>query len=110
MPVGNVDTAIPQKSPGGAPQIAAASAMSAATMEGHAAWPMIARLPVLLAVSIPLNGFRVCDLLNLAKGQTIGSMWATTEDVPLKAGGRQIGWGEFEVVEERKALRLTSLA
>jgi flagellar motor switch protein FliN/FliY len=79
-------------------------------MEGHPAWPMISRLPAMLAVCVPLSRFKVCDLLNLECGQTIESAWAETEDVPLKAGALQLCWGEFEVVEQNKALRLTRLA
>jgi flagellar motor switch protein FliN/FliY len=80
------------------------------SMEEHPAWPMIACLPVTLAVNIPLRGFRVCDLLNLQPAQTIESAWAVTQDVPLKAGALLTCWGEFEVVEQRMALRLTRLA
>jgi flagellar motor switch protein FliN/FliY len=80
------------------------------TMEAHAAWPMIARLPVLLAVNVPLRGLKVCDLLDLKCGYTVESAWAATEDVPLKVGQLQLCWGEFEVVEQRMALRLTRLA
>jgi flagellar motor switch protein FliN/FliY len=79
-------------------------------MEDHPAWPMISRLPATLAVSIPLSGLRVCQLLSLQSGQTIESTWAVTEDVPLRVGALQICWGEFEVVEQRMALRLTRLA
>lgn len=79
-------------------------------MENHSAWPMIARLPVMLAVNIPLSGFKVCKLLDLRCGQTIHSVWPATEDVPLKVGALQIGCGEFEVAEQRLALRLTRLA
>ena len=78
-------------------------------MEEHSAWPMIASLPVMLAVSIPLRGFKVCGLLDLRCGQTIESAWPSPEDVPLKVGPLQLGWGEFEVVEQRMALRLTRL-
>lgn len=83
---------------------------AARPMEDHPAWPMIARLPVMLAVSIPLRGFKVCNLLDLRCGQTVESAWASPEDVPLKVGSVQLGCGEFEVVEQRLALRLTSLA
>lgn len=86
------------------------SAQPAQTMEVHPAWPMISRLPTVLSVSIPLSGLRVCDLLALQLGQTIESAWEATEDVPLKAGSLQICWGEFEVVDQRTALRLTRLA
>jgi flagellar motor switch protein FliM len=71
---------------------------------------MIARLPVMLAVNIPLRGFKVCHLLSLRPGQTIGGTWPVTEDVPLKVGALQICWGEFEVLDQQMALRLTRLA
>lgn len=79
-------------------------------MEENLAWPMIARLPVMLAVNIPLRGFTVSGLLGLRCGQIVVSAWKSSEDVPLKVGPLQIGWGEFEVVEQRMALRLTRLA
>jgi len=78
-------------------------------MEAHPAWPMISRLPVKLMVNIPLSGFRVCDLLALEPGQTILSTWVSTEEVPLKVGDLQLSWGEFEVVDQIMALRLTRL-
>jgi len=78
-------------------------------MEEHAAWPMISRLPVLLAVNVPLSGFTVRALLELHAGQTITADWHVTRDVPLKAGAVQVAWGEFEVVAQNIALRLTRL-
>ena len=88
----------------------AMQALGARPMEEHPAWPMISRLPVMLAVRIPMSRFKVCDLLALKAGQTIESVWAVTEDVPLKVGMLQVSWGEFEVVEQSMALRLTRLA
>jgi flagellar motor switch protein FliM len=79
-------------------------------MEEHAAWPMVSRLPVVLAVTVPLRGFNVRDLLNLREGQTIASTWAVSKDVPLEVGELQLCWGEFEIAEQRLALRLTRLA
>jgi flagellar motor switch protein FliN/FliY len=79
-------------------------------MEEHPAWPAVQRLPVVLAVGVPLRGLKVCHLLELRAEQTIRSRWAVTDDVPLKAGELQLGWGEFEVVEQKMALRLTRLA
>jgi flagellar motor switch protein FliM len=80
------------------------------TMEEHPAWPMISRLPVLLAVNIPVRGFKLRALLELRCGQTIESEWASNEDVPVNVGTMHVSWGEFEVVEQRVALRLTRLA
>jgi flagellar motor switch protein FliN/FliY len=78
-------------------------------MEANPAWPMISRLAVSLAARIPINRFRVRDLLVLAPGQTIITEWAATEDVPLLAGDLQVGWSEFEVVGRKMALRVTRL-
>lgn len=79
-------------------------------MDDHPAWPMISRLPVVLAVSIPLSSFKVRDLLGLRPGETVETAWAAIREVPLKVGEVQVAWGEFEVVEQRMALRLTRLA
>ena len=78
-------------------------------METNPAWPMISRLSVTLAARIPMESFRVRDLLTLAEGQTIPTAWPATEDVPLLAGELQVGWSEFEVIGRRMALRLTRL-
>jgi flagellar motor switch protein FliN/FliY len=56
-----------------------------------------------------LSRFRVKDLLGLAEGQVFGSVCSDTEDVPLRVGDVQLGWTEFEVVEQKIALRLTRL-
>jgi Type III flagellar switch regulator (C-ring) FliN C-term len=80
------------------------------SMAAHPAWPMLGRLPVSIGVRIPLRGFKVRSLLSLRRGQTVASTWATTEDVPLQARALHVCWGEFEVVEQRIAIRLTRLA
>ena len=57
-----------------------------------------------------MPGFRVRDLLALKQGLHISTVWPSSEDVPLSTGGAQLAWGEFEVVEQRMAIRLTRLA
>lgn len=79
-------------------------------MEDHVAWPIISTLPVKLGANVPVRGFRLRDLLALQNGQTIESEWPVTEDVPLKFGQVQLCWCEFEVVDQRMALRMTRLA
>jgi flagellar motor switch/type III secretory pathway protein FliN len=83
------------------------SAMS--RIEQHNQWVLLARLPLKLQVAVPLPGFRVRDLLALREGKTISSVWLSSEDVPLNVGGVQLAWSEFEVVEQRLAVRLTRL-
>ena len=79
-------------------------------IEEHADWPVLSRIPMRLRATIPLPRFRVRDLLLLKPGQTIESTWLSTDDVPLRVGTVQMSWSEFEVVEQRMAVRLTRLA
>ncbi|HUZ93336.1 MAG TPA: FliM/FliN family flagellar motor C-terminal domain-containing protein [Edaphobacter sp.] len=78
-------------------------------IEEHPAWPKLCRLDLMLAVEIPLIRFKVQDLLRLAEGQVFESAFPDTEDVPLRVGDIQLGWTEFEVVDQKIALRLTRL-
>lgn len=80
-----------------------------ARIEQHRAWSILSQLPVAMSAEIPLIRFRVKDLLALTEGQVFETGWPDTEDVPLKAAEVQIGWTEFEVVEQKIALRLTRL-
>lgn len=79
-------------------------------IEEHAAWPVLSKLPITMTAEVALNSFKVRDLLGLSQGQVFESISPDTEDVPLKVGNVQLGWTEFEVVEQKIALRLTRLA
>jgi flagellar motor switch protein FliN/FliY len=78
-------------------------------IELHPQWPLLSQMPMKLDVAVPMPGFKVRDLLALGAGQTLATLWRTSEDVPLKIGGVQFAWSEFEVVEQRMAVRLTRL-
>jgi flagellar motor switch/type III secretory pathway protein FliN len=69
----------------------------------------VARLPVELDVVVPVREFRVRHLLALEPGELIESQWNYGEDVPLAAGDVQLAWSEFEVLENRLAVRITRL-
>ncbi len=69
----------------------------------------ILRLPVDLAVCVPVREFRVRQLLALAPGQVIETQWNHGDDLPLAAGDVEVAWSEFEVVETRLAVRITRL-
>ena len=79
-------------------------------IELHPRWPLLCRLPMRVSVGVALARFRVRDLLALQAGALIASPWPCTEDVPVCLGEVQLGWSEFEVVEQRMAVRLTRLA
>ena len=78
-------------------------------IEDHVAWPLLARLTVRLEAGVSLPRFKVRDLLRLEVGQVVESESPDSEDVPLKVGQVQLGWSEFEVVEQQLAVRLTRL-
>lgn len=81
-----------------------------ANLEDHPAWLTLSQLPVTMTAQIALSRFKVRNLLGLTPGQVFESVSPDTEDVPLWSGGVQLGWTEFEVVDQKIALRLTRLA
>lgn len=87
--------ALPKAEPGGFPD---------------AVWQEAGWLPCKLSVEIPVPGFRVRDLLLLDVNSILDTRSASSADVPLRVNTELIGWAEFEVVRDRRAVRLTELA
>ncbi len=54
--------------------------------------------------------FTVGDLLNLHKGSVVLTASRVADDVPVRINKTLLGWGRFEVVDERLAVRITELA
>jgi flagellar motor switch protein FliN/FliY len=73
-------------------------------------WVRVGDLPCLLTVEISIAGFRVADLVQLVPGRIIATRWTVGLDVPLLMNGAVIAWSEFEIVQNRLAVRLTELA
>lgn len=71
--------------------------------------PLVARLPVEVDVAVPIRGFRVRNLLTLSVGTVIASRWINGDDLPLGTRGTQLAWTEFEVIDQRLAVRITRL-
>ena len=63
-----------------------------------------------LSVDLPFPGFRVSDLVQLSSRAVIDTHWPVGNGVPLRVNGELLAWCEFEVVEERLAVRLMELA
>ncbi|MBB5338543.1 FliM/FliN family flagellar motor C-terminal domain-containing protein [Tunturiibacter gelidoferens] len=78
-------------------------------IEAHPSWETLSQLRITMRVGVALNRFRVRDLLTLKVGQVFESVSPETEDVPLMVGQVQLGWSEFEVVDQRMGLRVTRL-
>jgi flagellar motor switch protein FliM len=77
-------------------------------IEEHPHWETLSQLRVTMRAGVGLR-FKVQDLLALKEGQVFESLSPATDDVPVKVGQTQLGWSEFEVQEQRMALRLTRL-
>jgi flagellar motor switch/type III secretory pathway protein FliN len=73
-------------------------------------WLRLEVLPCLLTIEIPVPGFTVADLVHLERGRIIATRWAVGQDVPLRINDELIAWSEFEIVQNRLAVRLTELA
>jgi flagellar motor switch/type III secretory pathway protein FliN len=78
-------------------------------IEEHPSWEVLAKLRVTLRAVVAMNRFKVRDLLSLKEGQVFESLSPDTDDVSLLIGRMQVGWSEFEIMDQRMALRLTRL-
>jgi flagellar motor switch protein FliN/FliY len=78
-------------------------------IEEHPSWEIVSQLRVSLRAAVALNRFRVRDLLALKEGQVFESLSPDAEDVAVMVGQVQLGWCEFEVIDQRMAVRLTRL-
>lgn len=67
----------------------------------------VLRIPIEVDVAVP--NFRVRNLLALDKGHVIESLWMQGEDLPLAARDSQLAWSEFEVIDQKLAVRITRL-
>jgi flagellar motor switch/type III secretory pathway protein FliN len=61
-------------------------------------------------VEIPIQGLTVGKLIELTPGVVLDTLYDEGSHVPVLVNGEMIAWGEFDVVEERLAIRLTELA
>jgi flagellar motor switch/type III secretory pathway protein FliN len=67
-------------------------------------------LPCTVTLDVPVVRFTVGDLLALTEGSIVETACHHTSDVPLRVNNLLIGWTEFEVVDDRLAVRITDQA
>jgi flagellar motor switch protein FliN/FliY len=60
-------------------------------------------------VEVPIPSFTVRELLDLAPGAILDTYHEEGSHVPVLVNGEMIAWGEFDVVDEILAIRLTEL-
>jgi flagellar motor switch/type III secretory pathway protein FliN len=75
----------------------------------EAAWNHVKGLLCTLSVEIPIQHFNVRQLLDLAPGAILDTHYEEGSHVPVIVNGQLIARGEFDVVEEALAIRLTEL-
>ena len=76
----------------------------------NARWQPVLGLSCRLTLEIAIPGFRVADFVHLSPGAIVNTNWGIARDVPLRANGILIGWGELEGAGTRLAVRVTELA
>jgi Type III flagellar switch regulator (C-ring) FliN C-term len=72
-------------------------------------WPAVPRLPVKIRVEVPIEDFRINNLLELKNGDVIETRLLATEDIPVMAGKVHLAWSEFELSGHQLISRLTRL-
>lgn len=67
-------------------------------------------LPCMLTLELPVVRFTIAHLLKLAPGAIVETACHHTSDVPLRVNQTLIGWTEFDVIDDRLAVRITDQA
>jgi flagellar motor switch/type III secretory pathway protein FliN len=75
----------------------------------EAAWAHVRGLPCQLSAEVPIPQFTIRKLLDLAPGVILDTHYEEGSHVPVLVNGEMIGWGEFDVLDETLAIRLTEL-
>jgi flagellar motor switch/type III secretory pathway protein FliN len=75
----------------------------------EAAWAHLKGLPCRLSVEVPILHFTVKKLLDLEPGVILDTYHEEGSHVPVLVNSEMIAWGEFDVVDEILAVRLTEL-
>jgi flagellar motor switch/type III secretory pathway protein FliN len=73
-------------------------------------WQHVYSLRCHLTAELPVPEFTVGALSELARDSVVDSHWSVTEDIPLRINGELVALGEFEVVGNALAVRVTELA
>jgi flagellar motor switch/type III secretory pathway protein FliN len=73
-------------------------------------WEEAGWLPCVVSVALALQHFTVRTMLQLEPGSIVESNVADGADLPVLVNSQLIGWGEFEIVHQTLAVRLTELA
>jgi len=73
-------------------------------------WNKALRFPCEITADLPHPKFTFRQVMQLKPGDVLDFRWYQGKDVPMQVNGRLIAWAEFEVAEQKLALRVTELA
>jgi flagellar motor switch/type III secretory pathway protein FliN len=73
-------------------------------------WAGVMWLACELTVEIAVPNFTVGDLLKLAPGDVVDSLWNNASEVPLTINEHRIADTNFEAIGQRLAVRISELA
>ena len=90
-------------------ELSHAGAVAEQSPGAEPAWNHVKGLLCRLSVEIPIQRFTVRQLLELGPGAILDTRYEEGSHVPVIVNGELIAWGEFDVVEETLAIRLTEL-
>ena len=68
------------------------------------------KLRLQMDVRVRVHSLRVADLLSLARGSVVESEHNHTQDVPVRCDDVVLMWAEFEVIDQKLAVRITRVA
>ena len=72
-------------------------------------WADALELPCHLYVALKVPHFTIRDLLSLSADSVVDTQRPEGAHVPVLVNSVMVGWAEFDVIEERIAVRLTEL-
>jgi flagellar motor switch/type III secretory pathway protein FliN len=82
---------------------------SVRSTDEETAWTLVKGLLCQLSVQVNIPHFTVRMLLDLAPGDILDTHYEEASHLPVIVNGQMIAWGEFDVVDETLAVRLTEL-
>ncbi len=91
------------------PEQSALQPFSKADLPAPDPWAHLLNLVCRVQVEISVVKFTVADLLSLEQGAIVDARHRERKNVPVLINRQMIGWAEFDVIEERLAVRLTEL-
>ncbi len=72
-------------------------------------WPEALDLTCRLRVALEVPHFTIRNLLALETGSLIDTRRREGAHVPVLVNGVMVGWAEFDVIEDRLAVRMTEM-